>query len=71
MLLSAASALGHPQVLMLNLTQDEVVRTEDTHAFFDAIPGRRKRLMFWEGDHDDWLTEAIDHSVAFINEHAG
>jgi pimeloyl-ACP methyl ester carboxylesterase len=71
MLLRAAAELRHPQVLMLNMTQDEVFRTEDTHAFFDAIPGRRKRLMFWEGDHDDWPAEAIHHSIAFINEHAG
>jgi dienelactone hydrolase len=69
MLLDAASELTHPEVLMLNMTQDQLFRTEDTHRFFDAIPGRRKRLMFWEGDHDDWPTEAIRHSVDFINEH--
>jgi hypothetical protein len=56
---------------MLNITRDEVFRTEDTHAFFDAIPGRRKRLTFWEGDHDDWPDEAVCQSVAFINEHTG
>jgi pimeloyl-ACP methyl ester carboxylesterase len=71
MLLGAASKLEHPQVLMLNMTRDEIFRTEDTHLFFDAIPGRRKRLMFWEGDHDDWPAEAIHLSVAFINEHTG
>jgi hypothetical protein len=63
--------LEHPQVLMLNMTQDEVFLTEDAHVFFDAIPGRRKRLMFWEGGHDDWPAEAIRNSVAFINEHTG
>jgi dienelactone hydrolase len=68
-LLDAASKLEHPQVLMLNLTHDQFFRTEDTHLFFDAIPGHRKRLMFWEGDHDDWPAEAIRHSVDFINEH--
>jgi pimeloyl-ACP methyl ester carboxylesterase len=71
MLLDAASKLSHPQVLMFNMTQDEVFRTADTHVFFDAIPGRKKRLMFWEGDHDDWPAEAIRHSVDFINEHSG
>jgi dienelactone hydrolase len=69
MLLDAASKFAHPQVLMLNMTQDQLFRTEDTHRFFDAIPGRRKRLMFWEGEHDDWPLEAIRHSVDFINEH--
>jgi pimeloyl-ACP methyl ester carboxylesterase len=68
-LLGAASKLDRSQVLMFNMTQDQVFRVEDAHVFFDAIPGRRKRLMFWEGDHDDWPTEAIDHSIAFINEH--
>ena len=44
---------------------------DDSHRFFDAIPGRRKRLMFWEGDHDGWPAKAIEHSIAFINEHTG
>jgi pimeloyl-ACP methyl ester carboxylesterase len=70
LLLEAAAGLSHAQVLMLNMTRDEVFPTEGTHAFFDAIPGDRKRLMFWEGDHDTWPPEAIGHSVAFVNEHA-
>ena len=69
MLLQAASELEHPEVLMLNMTRDEVFRIEDVHAFFDAVPGRRKRLMFWEGDHDDWPAEAIERSIAFVNDH--
>jgi pimeloyl-ACP methyl ester carboxylesterase len=69
MLLDVASRLGHPQVLMLNMTRDEIFPTDGTHAFFAAIPGRRKRLMFWEGDHDSWPAEAIRHSVAFIIVH--
>ena len=68
-LLDAASKLARPQVLMLNMTQDQLFRSEDAHLFFDAIPGRRKRLMFWEGDHDDCPVEVIRHSVGFINEH--
>ena len=69
MLLDVASRLEHPQVLMLNMTQDKIFSTEDTHTFFDAIPGHKKRLMFWEGDHDSWPDEAIQHSVDFINKH--
>jgi pimeloyl-ACP methyl ester carboxylesterase len=68
MLLDAASRLGHAQVLMLNMTLDEIFRTDDVHQFFDRIPGGRKRLMFWEGEHDDWPAEAIRHSTTFINE---
>lgn len=68
---SAAARLEHPEVLMLNTTRDALIRTEDAHALFDAIPGRRKRLVFRPGDHDDWSEEAIDHSVAFIGEHTG
>jgi pimeloyl-ACP methyl ester carboxylesterase len=71
LLLDAASRLGHPQVLLLNMTRDDVFPTAGTHEFFDAIPGRRKRLMFWESDHDSWPPEAIRHSVAFVNEHTG
>ena len=69
MLLDAASRLAQPQVLMVNVTQDEIFPTDGTHAFFDAIPGPNKRLIFWEGDHDSWPAEAIHHSVAFINQH--
>ena len=68
-LLEMASQLAHPEVLMLNVTDDEIFRVEDAHEFFDAIPGRRKRLVFWAGEHDDWPAEAIEFSVAFINEH--
>lgn len=68
MLLDAASKLETPQVLMLNVNHDEIFQSEGTHAFFDAIPGRGKRLMFWAGAHDDWPAEAIRYSVAFINE---
>jgi hypothetical protein len=49
-LLEAASNLSHPQVLMLNGTRGEFSRTEDTYLFFEAIPGRRKRLMFGDGE---------------------
>jgi fermentation-respiration switch protein FrsA (DUF1100 family) len=69
MLLDAASSLERPQVLMLNMTQDKIFSTEDTHEFFDAIPGQKKRLTFWEGDHDSWPDEAIQDSVDFINRH--
>jgi pimeloyl-ACP methyl ester carboxylesterase len=69
MLLDAASRLEHSQVLMLNKTQDDVFPTAGTHEFFDAIPGNKKRLMFWESDHDSWPPEAIRHSVDFINQY--
>jgi pimeloyl-ACP methyl ester carboxylesterase len=66
-MLAVAASLAHPQVLMVNMTQDEIFSTEGTHAFFDAIPGRKKRLMFWEGAHSALPSEAVRHSVAFIN----
>ncbi len=66
MLLEAAAGLEHSEVLMLNMTRDEIFPIEGTHALFDAIPGRRKRLMFWEGEHNDWPAEAIRQSVAHI-----
>jgi dienelactone hydrolase len=70
MLLDAASRLEHVPVLMLNKTEDELFPAEGTQAVFDAIPARHKRLTFWEGHHDDWPTEMIDRSVAFIEQHA-
>ena len=69
MLLDVASALAHPQVLMLNMTQDNIFSTAGTHEFFDAIPGQKKRLTFWEGDHNTWPDEAIQDSVEFINKY--
>jgi dienelactone hydrolase len=68
-LLDAAATLKQPQVLMLNMTGDKIFSADGTRALFDGIPGRKKRLMFWEGDHDDWPPEMISQSVTFINEH--
>jgi pimeloyl-ACP methyl ester carboxylesterase len=69
LLLDAASQLDETQLLMINKTHDEFFPVEEVHRFFDAVPGKRKRLMFWEGDHDDWPIEAIDLSIDFVNEH--
>jgi PhoPQ-activated pathogenicity-related protein len=66
-MLAIAAQLTHPQVLMVNMTQDEIFSIEGTHAFFDAIPGRKKRLMFWEGAHSALPSEAVRHSIAFVN----
>lgn len=68
-LLDAASRLEHVPVLVLNKTEDEIFSTEGTQAVFDAIPGRRKQLTFWAGDHDDWPAELIDASVTFLKQH--
>jgi len=54
---------------MLNMTQDEIFPKNGTHVLFDKIPGRKKRLMFWEGSHDDWPAEMISQSVTFLNNH--
>jgi dienelactone hydrolase len=66
-LLETATRLTHPQVLMLNMTKDEIFSVQGTHDFFDAIPGRKKRLMFWEGGHTGLPSEAIRHAIAFVN----
>jgi len=66
-LLAVAAQLAHPQVLMLNMTQDEAFPVAGVHEFFDAIPGRKKRLMFWEGSHIGLPTESMRHTVAFLN----
>jgi len=66
-LLDVAGRLAHPQVLMLNMTQDETFPVEGVHAFFDAIPGRKKRLMFWEGNHVGLPAESTRHAIAFLN----
>jgi dienelactone hydrolase len=71
LLLNAASELGQSQILMVNKTQDEIFPVEGVHELFNAIPGPNKRLMFWDGKHDDCPTEAINHTIAFINSHVG
>lgn len=68
-LLDVASHLEHPQVLMLNMTQDETFPVAGAHEFFDAIPGRKKRIMFWEGNHVGLPAEAMRHAIAFVNKH--
>jgi len=56
---------------MVNKTQDEIFPIAGVHELFDALPGPHKRLMFWEGKHDDWSTEAIGCTIDFINSHVG
>lgn len=68
-LVDAASELEEPWVLMLNKANDEILPVEGTQAVFEAIPGERKQLEFWPGDHDDWSSDLIDRSVDFLVEH--
>lgn len=69
-LINCATHLGDRQVLMLNMTLDPIFPPAGALEFFGAIPGRRKRIMFWEGDHLGLPSESIRHSVAFLNRHA-
>ena len=69
LLLAKASELADRQVLMLNMTNDNIFPVTQAHTFFDAIPGTTKRLMFWSAAHDDWPDEAIEYSSDFINRH--
>lgn len=66
-----AAQLGDRQVLMLNMTLDPLFPPAGALDYFAVIPGRRKRIMFWEGGHADVPAEAIRHSIAVINRHAG
>lgn len=68
--LDYAPGLGDRQVVMLNMTQDAVFTPAGALEFFSAIPGRRKRIMFWEGDHQGLPSEAIRLSVDFLRRHA-
>lgn len=67
--LAVAGKLEHPQVLMLNMTQDTIFPPDGSLAFFAAIPGHKKRLMFWEGGHVGLPAESIRQSVEFVNKY--
>jgi hypothetical protein len=58
-------------VLMINVSRDEVFPAAGSLGVFNAIPGQRKRLVFWDGGHSDWPAEAISDSIAFINARLG
>lgn len=68
-LLSAAANLGNVQLLMVNVTHDELFPTEGTHRLFNAVPGHQKRLTFWDGGHDDWPLEMHEDSIRFETQH--
>ena len=68
-LTEAASRLQHADVLMANMTNDEFFPISGVHELFDAIRARSKRLMFWEGEHDDWPSELLDQSGSFVKNH--
>ncbi len=65
----AASRLQHANVLMANMTNDKFFPISGVHSLFAAIRASSKRLMFWEGEHDDWPSELLDHSGWFVKEH--
>jgi pimeloyl-ACP methyl ester carboxylesterase len=67
--LGVARKLEHPQVLMLNMTQDAIFKPADSLEWFAAIPGHKKRIMFWEGGHVGLPAEAIRQSVDFIRKY--
>jgi dienelactone hydrolase len=68
--LEAARHLSHVQVLMLNMTDDELMPVEGALELFGAVPGPNKRLMLWEGDHDHMPVDLIECSVAFVRQYA-
>ena len=68
--LAVARQLEHPQVLMLNMTQDTLFTPATSLEWFAAIPGRKKRIMFWEGGHVGLPAESTRQAVAFINRYA-
>lgn len=70
LVLQHAPSLGHVQLLMLNMTKDDTFGVAGVHAFFDAVPGRKKRLMFWEGGHTGLPSEAIRHAVTHLTRYA-
>ena len=67
LILDAAARLSGPEVLMLNMSRDEIIPTHGSLALFNAVPGPRKRLVFWDGHHDDWSIEAIGDTIGFIS----
>ena len=71
LLLHAAGRISHADVLMVNMNRDELFPAAGSLGVFNAIPGRRKRLVFWDGGHSDWPAEAINDSIAFINDRLG
>jgi pimeloyl-ACP methyl ester carboxylesterase len=68
--LAIARKLEHPQVLMLNMTQDPIFKPPDSLAWFAAIPGHKKRIMFWEGGHVGLPAESIRQSIEFLQKYA-
>ena len=68
LLLGAAARLGDVDLLMVNKTEDEYFPRAGVERFFEAVPGDRKRLRFWEGAHDDWPDDLLDETVGFVAE---
>ena len=69
--LRAAAALGDVDVLMLNMTRDEVCPPAGVLELFEAIPGVRKRLTFWEGDHDHVPPELVGYALDSLRRSLG
>jgi dienelactone hydrolase len=65
--LTPVDAIGDRDVLMLNMTRDELIPLQASLEMFAALRGP-KRIALWEGGHIDLPNEAIDLSIAFLRD---
>lgn len=61
-----ARAAGRADVLMVNMTDDEMMGPNKALRLFGAIGGSRKQLHFHPGDHGTEPEEALETSIRFI-----
>jgi hypothetical protein len=53
-------------LLMLNVTRDDMFRPQDVVELFSAFQTTDKRIMFWEAGHGDLLEEMVQVSTYFL-----
>jgi len=67
-LIDAARRLDTTPVLMQNKLGDHIFSVDDSHELFNEVAGEGNRLVFSDGDHDDWPAALIGESIDFINQ---
>jgi dienelactone hydrolase len=63
--IDAARTLHDRQVLLLNMTEDEVFPIEGAFEFLKALPGP-SRIAFFKGGHMEMPAEALDLAAWFL-----
>ena len=67
----AARLRPDPNLLMLNVTRDDMFRPQDVVELVSTFRSTDRRIMFWEAAHGELLEEMAEVSTEFLRRKVG